>query len=266
MVERVNRGDKEALRELMSRCTRPMYDRAMELTGDVYAAKDAVRRALREMAEAARRGECPENAEEWAVMLAQRCCDEEMYYKRLIDSMIEGLPLTSRTAREDCAAQRSDERPEQAEPLSSYAPERDPAFEQTPAGKPLIRSIRAMPGSAEAGEPAREREEERAEEAHEDIFAPPKPRRSRVMREEVPDLFSEEAAPRDEYDDDDYDEDQDEMRAKGGGVLALLIIVLTVVAAGLLWVIAVKFMKLGYFNMSDFGFADWFNEHLFKFY
>lgn len=324
MLERVNRGDKEALRELMSRCTRPMYDRALEITGDSYAAKDATRRALREMADAARRGECPENTEQWVLELAQRCCDEELYYKRLIDSMIDNLPSYSRNTY---TAPRGAEQQEQRYPLRDYAPTSDMALD---APSSLPRTARTMPFGAYATEraasetetaapsvsvPAENRTEESrptsytrssrwstANEPHEEasqsdededtsIFAPD-PRRRKASRFEedaasegeeddvelfvpstrkraarrvesaVPSLLVDEDVP---YQDDDEDEDMDS--APGGTGLALLIIVLTLVAAGLLWVIAVKLMTLGYLGgISDFGFADWFNENLFKFY
>lgn len=322
MVERVNRGDKEALRELLSRCTRPMYDRALEITGDSYAAKDATRRALREMADAARRGECPENVEEWALVLAQRCCDEELYYKRLIDSMIDNLPSYSRNTY---AAQQPIEQPEQRYPLRNYAPTSDAALDVPTA---LPRTARAMPfGTYETNHavsepeadvanvsvPSESRKEESrpatyarssrwgsASEPSDDavqndddddtsIFAPdPRKRKALYLEESTSgsedddvELFmpsprkrgarrAESVAPSLLVDEDlplQDDDDEDMEPASGGTGLALLIIVLTLVAAGLLWVIAVKLMTLGYLGgVSDFGFADWFNKNLFKFY
>ena len=321
MVERVNRGDKEALRELMSRCTRPMYDRALEITGDSYAAKDATRRALREMADAARRGECPENIEQWSLALAQRCCDEELYYKRLIDSMIDNLPSYSRSTS---PAPHPTEQQEQRYPLRDYAPTSDMVLD---APSSLPRTARVMPLNTYPTERAASETEApgvsvpaetQAEENHtasytrssrwgatseppkealqsdedEDtsIFAPD-PRRRKASRFEesasnddeddvelfmpstrkrgtrrvesaVPSLLVDEDVP---YQDDDEDEELDS--APGGTGLALLIIVLTLVAPGLLWIIAVKLMTLGYLGgISDFGFAEWFNKNLFKFY
>ncbi len=323
MVERTISGDKEALRELMSRCTRPMYDRALEITGDVYAAKDAVRRALRELAEAVRRGECPEDVDTWAILLAQRSCDEELYYKRLIDGMIAELPNASYETRPLCknpftALRQSDavsertymgkENASQLEAPESvsqavFTPERramplaeqmeystkhplpsqtEQTAEKQPSDMQIERSADLNIVSAQA--PAIKEPDE-----DDSIFAPKK-KKARVIREEpeqefeyeheeydnsasrkgknkrfkdgeVPDLFGDDAV----IQEDEYDELSEE-RSKGGGILALLIIVLTLVAAGLLWVIAVKLASLGYLGISDFGFADWFNEHLFKFY
>ncbi|MCE5236110.1 MAG: hypothetical protein ABFC62_08945 [Clostridiaceae bacterium] len=296
MVECVNGGDKEALRELMRRCTRPMYDRALEITGDVYAAKDAVRRALREMAEAARYGECPENVEEWALMLAQRCCDEELYYKHLIDSMLADLPLTARETRAACGAAPRTQGAEQGEEQPYGSAENALEPEHANTLPPPVR--RAMPSAWEKDDssaaddtvtlamPAqrdrRMEAEEPFREERGDIFAPPKRKAARALPPEVyKDEEDEEIypAPRKRgaaaakaelpvlFDADDLDDEDDEPDERsGGGGLALLIILLTLIAAGLLWVIAVKLMRLGYLDISDFGFADWFNEHLFKFY
>lgn len=306
MVESMNGSDKENLRELLGRCTRPIYDRALEITGDVYAAKDATRRALREMAEAARRGECPENVDAWALMLAQRCCDEELYYKRLIDGMIADLPLTARETSAACGVRGGYGA---SEPMAAPQPSEPAAFPprgDAPEGTAETNFSpspvrRAMPVQAEqsyapampaqvsrpaedAGmlAPRSERPKESGEE--ESIFAPPpkkapraaskavaleedeeeddeefsyyEPRRRRTRKKEPePDLF------------DDGDEAEEGGQSRGSGTaLALVIILLTVVAAGLLWMIAVKLAHLGYLGISDFGFADWFNENLFKFY
>jgi hypothetical protein len=292
MVERTNSGDKEALRELMSRCTRPMYDRALVITGDVYAAKDAVRRALRELAEAQQHGECPEDVDSWAILLAERSCDEELYYKRLIDGMIAGLPLAAHEKRplcndnparesspeEDAVSDRTYAIPESV-PQAVFAPERRPM----PSAEQMERAVE-MPA---VQKPAKEEPEEddsifapkkknprtlrqelpiedMSEDEHEeyDYFAPKKGKNKRHRGNEVPDLFGDEAV----IEENDYDEVEESKSKGGGGLLALLIIVLTLVAAGLLWVIAVKLATLGYLGISDLGFADWFNEHLFKFY
>jgi len=311
MVERTNSGDKEALRELMIRCTRPMYDRALEITGDVYAAKDAVRRALRELAEAARHGECPEDVDNWAILLAERSCDEELYYKRLIDGMIAELPLASHETRPLCMDKSAGKSTPEAGAVSGHtyaASERAMQLESAPQAESWLQTEsvpqavfaperRAMPGAIQmertaekqpsaAQTPVKEepnkddgifapkkksartlREElpieEEIEDEHEeyDYYAPRKGKNKRHRGSDVPDLFGGENV----IEEDDCDESE-EIKTKGGGLLALLIIALTLVAAGLLWVIAVKLATLGYLGISDFGFADWFNEHLFKFY
>ncbi|HWS30962.1 MAG TPA: hypothetical protein VN512_12725 [Clostridia bacterium] len=318
MIERVNGGDKEALRELMSRCTRPMYDRALEITGDIYAAKDAVRRALRELAEAARHGECPEEVDSWAILLAERSCDEELYYKRLIDGMIAELPLAAHERRPLCADKPARENPAEETTFSerAYAAEESPKRMYEPAeAEPASRAYppkesapqaafaserRAMPGAAQPERafvkqpsdeeaPAKEEPDEEAgifapskkkksaralreetpveeDEEEEDeeyaYYAPRKKKSRRGRKSEVPDLFGDEDTPEESV----YEGEEENGKPKGGGLLALLIIVLTLVAAGLLWVIAVKLARLGYLGISDFGFADWFNEHLFNFY
>lgn len=235
MDETLSRDGREGLRALMERASRPMYVRALQLTGDVRDAKQAVRRALNEAAKAAKSGALPEEAEAWCLQLVERFCDDELYYKRLIDDTMAGLdaPFTA-----PCAAAEKESVP--------FAPESAPAYA----------SAAVLPKRAEP----RAQAMALAADGDEGMFAAPKKQREKA----VPNLFAEDDEGCDEPDDDEYDDDY---RQKTGGFgLALLILLLTLISAGLIWIIAVKLKTLGYINISDFGFASWFNENIFMFY
>lgn len=70
-----------------------------------------------------------------------------------------------------------------------------------------------------------------------------------------------------DFDDDDSDgdeDDEDEQRVSPG--MVVLIFVLAVIVVLFVWVLIVKLSTMGVINMSDFGFADWFNQNIFKLY
>jgi hypothetical protein len=70
----------------------------------------------------------------------------------------------------------------------------------------------------------------------------------------VPDLFSEE----DELDAED--------EKKPGPLIVVLIFTLALATVALVWVLLVKLMFLGVIPKFDFGFAEWFNTHVFLLY
>lgn len=49
-------------------------------------------------------------------------------------------------------------------------------------------------------------------------------------------------------------------------LIVLLIFLLAIVTLALVWVLVVKLMYLGILPKADFGFAEWFNAHLFRLY
>ncbi|MDO4567331.1 MAG: hypothetical protein Q4B99_00065 [Clostridia bacterium] len=72
IVERINAGDREALREFLTRMAGDMYAAAFELLGDKEAALAAVREAARTARE--RASDCPGDAREWALELVRDAC------------------------------------------------------------------------------------------------------------------------------------------------------------------------------------------------
>lgn len=70
----------------------------------------------------------------------------------------------------------------------------------------------------------------------------------------VPDLFAEE----DELDAAD--------EKKPGPFIVVLIFTLALITVALVWVLLVKLMALGILPKFDFGFAEWFNAHVFRLY
>ena len=61
-------------------------------------------------------------------------------------------------------------------------------------------------------------------------------------------------------------EPEDEGDSKPRGLIVLLIFLLAIVTLALVWVLVVKLMYLGILPKADFGFAEWFNAHLFRLY
>lgn len=63
---------------------------------------------------------------------------------------------------------------------------------------------------------------------------------------------------------DDYSGDEEDTRVSPG--MVVLIFVLAVIVVLFVWILIVKLSTMGVINMSDFGFADWFNQNIFKLY
>lgn len=65
-------------------------------------------------------------------------------------------------------------------------------------------------------------------------------------------------------DEEEYSNDDEEQRVSPG--MVVLIFVLAVIVVLFVWILIVKLSTMGVINMSDFGFADWFNKNIFKLY
>ena len=69
-----------------------------------------------------------------------------------------------------------------------------------------------------------------------------------------------------DWENEDDIEPEDEADSKPSVLIVLLIFLLAIVTLALVWVLVVKLMYLGILPKADFGFAEWFNAHLFRLY
>lgn len=245
MIALLNGGDKRELRAFMQLYSRQIYDRALSITHDAAKAKDAARRVLAEVAALAARGGLKENIDAQLMALTDQICSEAIFLDGLVDDALKADAPAETECVEHCAAAA-----EQQEALMEHAEEAQPG------GFRFI--AEESPEENTSVEAAAFADDETEEYAAEQVCV------------EVPDLF-----------DDDVDVPRKPRREKpakrraralseeGEGaspLLVIAIILLSFFVVFLVWVLVVKLMTSGILPNYDFGFAQWFNTHVFELY
>ncbi len=214
MIALLNSGDKRELRAFMQLYSRKIYERALDITNDEDAAKDAVRKVLSKVAALAQQGALKENIDVQLMSLTDETCSAPVF--------ADPLPL----------------RREEVLP----APEAAAAVPAKPAPAAAAPAAHAEPAPAQA--------------------APIQPAAVPAKNTAVPLLFAEdeEEVPRRAVSIPEEEE-------RGASPLLVIgIILLSLVVVFLVWVLVVKMMTTGLIPNYDFGFARWFDSHIFEFY
>lgn len=244
MIALLNSGDKRELRAFMQLYSRQIYDRALSITHDAAKAKDAARRVLAEVAALAARGSLKENIDAQLMALTDQICSEAIFLDGLVDDALKTDAPVETECVEPCAAAA-----EQQEALMEHAEEAQPGgfrfiAEESPEEN----------ASLEAAAFADDEEEYAAEQAcaevpdlfDDDVDVPRKPRREKPAKRRAQALSEE---------------------GEGASpLLVIAIILLSFFVVFLVWVLVVKLMTSGILPNYDFGFAQWFNTHVFELY
>ena len=244
MIALLNSGDKRELRAFMQLYSRQIYDRALSITHDAAKAKDAARRVLAEVAALAARGGLKENIDAQLMALTDQICSEAIFLDGLVDDALKADAPAETECVEPCAAAA-----EQQEALMEHAEEAQPGgfrfiAEESPEEN----------ASLEAAAFADDEEEYAAEQAcaevpdlfDDDVDMPRKPRREKPAKRRAQALSEE---------------------GEGASpLLVIAIILLSFFVVFLVWVLVVKLMTSGILPNYDFGFAQWFNTHVFELY
>lgn len=233
MVKLLNRGDRRELRAFLTLYAKPIYERAIAITGDEIDAKRVTRRVISEAALLAAKGALEDDVDAQLMQLTDACCSEDLFFARLVDETMRELDAVSVPEAPALPQGHRDLWPAAAlEAASAHAP--NEAF------------LREWENTSQALEQGGEQREAAA-------GAP-----SRAWQtQNAPDLFEAE---------DDEDEDDDEDAKKPSPFIVLLIFALALVTVALVWVLLVKLMHLGLLPKYDFGFGEWFNAHVFLLY
>lgn len=244
MIALLNSGDKRELRAFMQLYSRQIYDRALSITHDAAKAKDAARRVLAEVAALAARGGLKENIDAQLMALTDQICSEAIFLDGFVDDALKADAPEETERVEPCAAAA-----EQQETLMEHAEEAQPGgfrfiAEESPEEN----------ASLEAAAFADDEEEYAAEQVcaevpdlfDDDVDAPRKPRREKPAKRRARALSEE---------------------GEGASpLLVIAIILLSFFVVFLVWVLVVKLMTSGILPNYDFGFAQWFNTHVFELY
>ena len=244
MIALLNSGDKRELRAFMQLYSRQIYDRALSITHDAAKAKDAARRVLAEVAALAARGGLKENIDAQLMALTDQICSEAIFLDGLVDDALKTDAPVETECVEPCAAAA-----EQQEALMEHAEEAQPGgfrfiAEESPEEN----------ASLEAAAFADDEAEYAAEQAcaevpdlfDDDVDVPRKPRREKPAKRRAQALSEE---------------------GEGASpLLVIAIILLSFFVVFLVWVLVVKLMTSGILPNYDFGFAQWFNTHVFELY
>ena len=92
MIDRINNGDKQALRELLTRYTKPIYERALYKLGDEKRAKDITRDTLADVVSAAEEGRCPQDVSAWILSMVD-CRSSEQELDKILDEVLAEDPV-----------------------------------------------------------------------------------------------------------------------------------------------------------------------------
>lgn len=257
MIALLNSGDKRELRAFMQLYSKRIYDRAFDITHDPAEAKDATRRVLAEVASLAARGELKENIDAQLMALTDQVCSEALFFSSLVDEALkaEAAPKAPDTAAQEAPTAAEPRREQQADVLRTAwenAPAEETALEPEAEAADMEMSDTQTPGMDLPSMEPDEVEELDAEVPNlfdDDADTPPTNRR----RREKP---AKRYAPAQE-------EDEDETTSP---LLVIAIILLSMLVVFLVWILIVKLMASGVLPNFDFGFANWFNTHIFKLY
>ncbi|OQA74069.1 MAG: hypothetical protein BWY35_00091 [Firmicutes bacterium ADurb.Bin248] len=229
MIRLLNSGDQRELRAFLTLYAKPVYDRAMAITGNETDARRVTRRVVSETALLAVKGALEEDVDAQLMKLTDACCSEDLFFARLVDETMQELSV--RPAGE----------PDRLLPRApAFAPEppQDP-----PAQKKVVPAEAPPPDAA----PAPREAPEAPPPLYVSDLAP-------AQEVDVPDLFAEEEA------------EAEAEGKKAGPLMVVLIFTLSLITIALVWVLLVKLMYVGAIPKFDFGFAEWFNAHMFKLY
>ena len=171
MIALLNSGDKRELRAFMQLYSKQIYGRALDITHDAAAAKDATRRVLAEVAALASRSELKENIDAQLMALTDQTCSEALFLGGLVDEALQAsepqMPKDDAPSAEEPCAQAADaertikEIPESgaerfqmeasAETAFSMAPENsefwlseESAEENAPTEETVLESVRGV--------------------------------------------------------------------------------------------------------------------------
>lgn len=226
MIKLLNTGDKKELHAFLKLYARPIYERALAITGNDADAKRVTRRAITETALLAAKGALEGDVDAQLMSLTDACCSEDLFFEKLVDDTMSELgtpavPAKTGAVSADATPKHAVAQTEAAPPLYAPVKEEDTPFNDTFA------DIRARGGE-------------------------------KYGKQELPDLFDE--------DDENGDAAEDEDVKKPGPLLVVLIFLLSLITVALVWVLLVKLMYIGLIPKFDFGFAQWFNTNVFMLY
>ncbi|HWQ58850.1 MAG TPA: hypothetical protein VN540_07485 [Clostridia bacterium] len=251
MIKLLNSGDQRELRAFLTLYAKPVYDRAAAITGNETDARRVTRRVISETALLAVKGALEEDVDAQLMKLTDACCSEDLFFAKLVEETMQELavhpageqdkplpcePLAPRAAV--FAQKPAEAAPKPAEPAPRPAePVMRPAEPAQKSAEPLAKPAESAPRPVDAAQAQRP--------VYVSDLAP-------AEEEGVPELFPEE--------------DAEAEGKKVGPLIVVLIFSLSLITVALVWVLLVKLMWLGVIPEFDFGFAEWFNTHLFRLY
>lgn len=220
MIALLNSGDKRELRAFMQLYSKKIYERALDITGDEAASKDAVRKVLMKVAALAEEGALKENIDVQLMTLTDETCSAPVFAAPLVVAEEEAPVQEVCAPQEESKAETEPAAIETAPPAPLYAP---PARAESAPVPQVQQPVPLL-----------------FEEEDEALPEMPLPRAPRVLQEEE----ERSASP----------------------LLVIGIILLSLLVVFLVWVLVVKMMTTGILPNYDFGFARWFDTHIFEFY
>ncbi len=251
MIRLLNSGDQRELRAFLTLYAKPVYDRAMAITGNETDARRVTRRVISETALLAVKGALEEDVDAQLMKLTDAFCSEDLFFAKLVDETMQELAVQPALKPDRLLPRAPVIAPQPDEPLQKTAePSRKFA-------EPAAKDAEPAPAPKKAALML-------DEEPLPDEPAPV----GRVMSEPPRPVYVSDLAPTQEADVPDlFAEEEVELEGKKvSPLMVVLIFTLSLVTVALVWVLLVKLMYIGAIPKFDFGFAAWFNEHMFKLY
>ena len=226
MIALLNSGNKAELRAFLKLYTRPVYERALAITKSEEDAIRVTRRVTSEVSVLALRGKLEEDIDAQLMALTDACCSEDMFFARLVEDTLRDYP---------------EEKNEQPTLFGKAVKPNWPAKQPSVVERGSAAITASAPKSKTDG-----------------AYTAP------AAESSTPRLFDEDLSL--DWENEDDIEPEDEADSKPSVLIVLLIFLLAIVTLALVWVLVVKLMYLGILPKADFGFAEWFNAHLFRLY
>ena len=180
------------------------------------------------------RGKLEEDIDAQLMALTDACCSEDMFFARLVEDTLRDYP---------------EEKNEQPTLFGKAVKPNWPAKQPSVVERGSAAITASAPKAKTDGEPAT---------AAASAYTAP------AAESSTPRLFDEDLSL--DWENEDDIEPEDEADSKPSVLIVLLIFLLAIVTLALVWVLVVKLMYLGILPKADFGFAEWFNAHLFRLY
>ncbi len=238
MLEKVNGGDREALRSFLQTYAKYILNRATRKAPDEATAREATRITILRIKQAAQKGQIPDEPAPWI----DRLSDESVQRLTLPIGPVKKNPAPAEKPK---AAAQAPVKPVQAAaaPVQTSAPKQQaPQPYQPPVRQP---SAPVVP------------------QQRPDIPAAAQPQRMRTPSRGVPELFGGDEVL--SLEEDVPMKRSGRKKAKDDAPVGMVFIIflLVLVVLGLIWMLLVMLMSKGYLPVMDFGFAQWFNSHVF---
>jgi len=280
LIALLNTGDKRELKAFLKLYSKPVYDRALALTGTPESAYEVTRRVIVEVVHLARRGELREDIDAQLMAITDSICEEERFFASMVDNTVDAL-IPNKTLSNDylhytAPAKESWVQTGVQDTRNVYHPPAPPIARQSEPPAPYRGEFAPTANMHQPpvyGPPQSQMNPVYVPQPQSNQDYPPQQQMNQAY---APPVYENTANANESTqhadigtDIKDILEDEDMPRRKASPFLVILIFFLAAVVVALVWMLIVKLMlTFEWFPKFDFGytFSKWFNVNFFDFF